>query len=231
MSHPPFVTEPELDQLFSQADHSRIAGLLKVQSDERRCKLKEKVLRIARSYDAGLFEAERRPYNREIRKSLENVGKIARKLSLEIAKAHHYAQSDIAWALSQRRRERKLSTGEKLLPYGDPFSNEWMFERENFGAFIDDLFAIEIHLKDHIEKLGRGGRPRGPEQAAIRELKVLWTVRHKRNPEGKALEDFIELCELILRPIASRRGNTPDIAAIVKNVLYGPEPTPGLWEV
>jgi hypothetical protein len=225
-----FVARHDLEQLYPQDDQSRIARLLKVQSDQGRSELKERIFRIAGAYDAGLIEAETRPKNGETRKSLKAIGKLARKLHKEINGANHNARWDVAWALSERR-ERKLSTGERVLPYGHPLSNQWMFEKEIFEAFNDDLIAVEIVLEKHIEKLGRGGRPRRPEHTVIRELEELWKERHGKAPRENALGPFIELCELALKPIASRRCKSPDIAGVIKNVLYGPEPTPGPYEV
>jgi hypothetical protein len=230
MNRPPFVSEAELEQLYSDR-LSRIAGLLKIQSAWRSSELKRTVFRIARTYDAGLVEAAKRPYNRETRKSLEKIVKLAHKLSLAIADADHYARADLAWALSKDRKERKLSTGEEVLAYGHDRSNEWIFDKESLEAFVNSLISAEIFLEDHIKKLGRGGRPRGPEQSVIKDLEKLWIERHGGQATGKFLGNFVELCELTLRPIANRRGATPDLTSIVHNVLYGTKPVPDPWEV
>jgi hypothetical protein len=220
------ITDRELVQLYSEADYHSIARILKISSRQGRQDLKERVFRIARAYDAAFFEAANRPYDRETRKSLKNIRQLAQRLTLAIADSNGFARSDVAWALSRARDVRKLSTGEEVLPYGHPLSNEWIFDRESLAAFVAVLTSLDVHLEARMEKLAPGGRPRGPEPLAIRDLEELWKLHYGKAPYEKALGPFIELCELTLRPIATRHGKSPNIAAAVKNELYSLEPKP-----
>jgi hypothetical protein len=225
------ITDEELVQLYSVEDHNSIASLLGISSSQGLQDLKGQIFRIARAYDAGLFEAAKKPYDHETRESLKNIRRLAQQLELAIAKSNDYARSDVAIVLSKARDVRKLSTGEEVLPYEHPLSNEWIFDKESLVAFGAALTCLDVHLEARVKRLGRGGRPRGPEQSAIKELEKVWRKRHGTPPFGEVLSSFTKLCELTLRPVAAQHGSVPDIAASVKNALYGIKPKPGPWEV
>lgn len=225
------ITDEELDRLYSVEDQNSIAGFLGVYSSHGRQELRGRVFRIARAYDAALFEAAKKPCYSETRKHLENIRRIAQRLTLAIASSNNYAQSDVALALSKARDMRKLSTGEEILPYGHPCSNEWIFDRESLAAFVASLTSLDLHLEARMKVLALGGRPRDPVRLAIQDLERIWKEQHGKAPSDKALGFFIKLSELTLRPVAARHNKSPDITVAVKNVLYGLEPKPGPWEV
>jgi hypothetical protein len=174
------------------------------------------------------------PRNSEIRKPLKNVQEHVFKLGLAIAHCNGYARTEVGRGLSKARKERKLANGEDVLPYGHGCSNEAIFDRESLGYFNESLISLYRHLSKITENLKTGGRPAGPEQEVIRYLADLWMQFHERKaPYEQSLRPFRELCELTLRPIATRRGKDPNLAATAENVLYGPglEPPRGWWEV
>jgi hypothetical protein len=191
------------------------------------------VFGIARAYDTALALAPTHPRNSEIRNPLKNVQERALELGLAIANCKGYARSEVAFALSKARKDRKLANGEDVLPYGHDCSNEAMLDRESLGYFGEALISLYGHLSKVTENLKAGGRPAGPEQENIRYLADLWVKHHGEAPYEQSLRPFQELCELTLRPIATRRGKKPNLKTTAKNVLYGRglEPPAGWWEV
>ncbi len=220
MSNLAHISRAELESLYSPEDHDRIAFLLDVQSGKGRAKVKERIFRIASSYDAHLFEFRKRPYNSETRKSLKDIRDLAFKLTSAIGECNDYARTEVAFALSLIRKERSLSTGEEVIPYGYPLSNQWIFDKESLAAFVVELTSLDTHLSAQMEKLKPGGRPRQPERDVIESLIRLWKKRYRKYPFEQFFRPFTELCELALRPIAARHSRTPNIASTARNVLY-----------
>jgi hypothetical protein len=224
-----WISKSDLEQLYKPEDHAQIACLLKVQSVKRRDKLRKSVFKIARDYDDKLNNWVRRPLNSATRSSLEDVQKHVRALILALEDCTSYAQWDVARALALAHPTRKFSSGEPILPYGHPLSNEALFERECFLAFGRQLTAIDdTFLKSRIEKLksDKGGRRVRPERRAVESLIKLWKKNRGKEPTmitrgAKYSGDFIDLCELVLRPIANLHEVNPKFGTHAKNLLYG----------
>jgi hypothetical protein len=220
MTSPGFITDAELEQLYPQEVHDQIARLLKIGSRQGLADLREEVFRMARAYDYGLALEPTHPRNSEIRKPLKNVQEHLFKLGLAIAHCNGYARTELGRGLSKARKERKLANGEDVLPYGHGCSNEALFDRESLGYFKESLISLYDHLNKITENLKTGGRPAGPEQETIRYLVEIWNRSYRKVPRGQSLGPFQELCELTLRPIATRRGKKLNLTATVRNVLY-----------
>jgi hypothetical protein len=204
------MSDVDFMRLYSTRDLARIARMLHVGSKQGRTEMKDTIQRIVRAYDAEIFEFKSRELARVERNSLLAIQKRVAELELVIAKAPDRARWEVASALSQVRPERHLSSGEAMLEYGHPLSNEGLFDRESLAFFMTGLLSIQRHVTDVAEQLAKSSRrPREPERQAVRDVLALWRVYRREEPKlsGRARKftgEFIELCELVLRPVAKR---------------------------
>jgi hypothetical protein len=218
----------ELEGLYPEEEHIAFAEILGVRSAQGCGEVKDQILRIARAYHSALIEARRRPANRETGATLKKI----RKLNQELQEALHsnaHAQSEVAYAISKTRPNRVLSSGEAVIPYRHPCSNEHLFDRENMIAFTRELESIDAHLSAIIEELKKGGAPRKPEKFAVGELMKLWKKCRGKEPtlsgkrEGHTGE-FVDFCKAVLGRIALKYGPMPNFASAARAVIYGQNP-------
>jgi hypothetical protein len=220
------ISDAELERLYSTQNLARIAGMLRVGSKQGRTELKDKIQRIAGAYDAEIFEFQRREFAAVERKSLIDIQKRVAELELAIAKAPDHARSEVAFALSKVRPERKLSSGEAVLDYDHPVSNEALFDRESLAFFLRGLLSIQHHATGVAEQIAKSARRRQePERPAVRDVLALWRDSGQEDPKlsgkaGKFTGDFIDLCELVLRPVAKRHDRAARFDTHANTLLY-----------
>ena len=160
------------------------------------------------------------------RKSLVDIKRRAEELELAIAKAPKQARAEVAFALSGARPERKLSSGEPVVDYNHPLSTEWLFDRESLAAFMGSLKLIQDHSTTAAEHLATSSRrPREPEGPAVSDVLELWRLFRREEPKlrgraGSFTGDFIDLCELVLRPVAKRHGRPARFDTHAHKLLY-----------
>jgi hypothetical protein len=212
---------PELGTLYSDGALAEIAALLKVQSVQGRDVLKEQILYIAMHYSTGTASAEKPISNHELGKALKKIQKHVDTLAIALHQAHGFVRSTVGDALSMSRPERRLLSGEPVLPYGHPSSNEWIFARENYMAFMTQLHNIRKHLMDQQSVLAKPGHPKGPETEVVEGLRYLWTTYRRQDPKPS---DLLKLCELVLKPVAQWHEKSPSFESAAKVILYGRKP-------
>jgi hypothetical protein len=215
------IPEDDLRKLYSDETHAQVAEVLQVQSVRNRAVLRQEILLIAGWYSAGIAALEKPLSNHETNIALKKLQRHVRSLIEVLAETPGWARSEVGFALSLVRSERKLRSGEEVLPYGHPASNQWIFDKECELAFVRDLKSIDEQLTRRQAELGKQGRPKGPEHEAIEGLVYTW--KHYRNP-GPTRLPLLHLCELVLRPVAQWHERFPKFEAAVKEVLHGRKP-------